>query len=143
MDLNIANCPRCGRIFARGIKDVCHSCQKEIEEEYMKCSHYLKENKGCNIHELSDATGVSIRQITKFIREGRISLMDHANMGIPCESCGIMIRSGHLCDSCRMKFYKGIKSLQEREHTDDKGTRLKREHDPTYAIKKGGIEEKF
>ncbi|GIQ69964.1 hypothetical protein XYCOK13_27880 [Xylanibacillus composti] len=112
MGLNVANCPRCGRIFARGLHDVCPACVKEIENEYEVCAEYLRENKGANMHELSEATQVSIRQITKFIREGRISLMGLPNMGFPCESCGIMIRSGTLCDGCRSNLQKGISAIK-------------------------------
>lgn len=111
MGLNVANCPRCGKIFARGLYEVCPACVKEIEKEYEACAEFLRENKGTNMHELSEVTGVTIRQITKFIREGRISLMGLPNMGFPCESCGIMIRGGNLCDSCRGKLQKGIRDI--------------------------------
>lgn len=113
MALNIANCPRCGKVFAKGVSDVCRNCLKEIEKEYELCAEYLRENRGATIYEVSDATGVSVRQITKFIREGRISLMDNPNMGYPCESCGILIREGHLCGECRQKFMKQAQRMQQ------------------------------
>lgn len=133
MSLNVANCPRCGRVFAKGINEVCRSCMKVIEKEYERCAQYLRENKGCNIHELSEETEVSIRQITKFIREGRISLMDFPNMGFPCESCGVMIREGNLCGSCRSKLSKEINQLREYEHERD---RKQRESHTVFEIKK-------
>lgn len=113
MTSNIANCPRCGKIFAKGLTEVCRNCQKDIELEYEKCVEYLRENRGATIYEVSDATEVSVRQVTKFIREGRISLMNAPNLGYPCESCGEPIRQGNLCDDCRGRFVKQAQRLQE------------------------------
>lgn len=113
MTSHIANCPRCGKIFAKVLTEVCRNCVKEIELEYEKCVEYLRENRGATIYEVSDATEVSVRQITKFIREGRISLMNAPNLGYPCESCGEPIRQGNLCDDCRARFVKQAQRLQE------------------------------
>jgi len=109
--MNIDNCPRCGKIFAKGFNDVCPACTREIDKEYETCANYLRENRGASITLLSDETGVSIRQITKFIREGRISLMDAPNLSYPCESCGVLIQSNNLCDSCRKRLVNASKNL--------------------------------
>ena len=68
--MNLGNCPRCGKLYALNFRDVCSNCIKEIELEYQACVDYLREQKGANIQELSDATEVSIKQITRFIRGG-------------------------------------------------------------------------
>ncbi|WP_394297957.1 flagellar protein [Gordoniibacillus kamchatkensis] len=90
----------------KGIHEYCPSCMKDIEEQYEKCYKYLRENRQSTFPELSEATGVSIRQITKFVREGRISLANHPNMSYECEVCGAAIREGAMCDSCRQKLLK-------------------------------------
>lgn len=115
MALNIANCPKCGKIFAKGIHNMCPACVKHIEEEYETCLKYLRDNRGATIADLSESTKVSIRQITKFIREGRISLMDAPNLTYPCEMCGILIREGHICDSCRKRLAKDVDTAKEEE----------------------------
>lgn len=104
MGINLENCPRCGRLFANNFRDICPSCIKEIEEEYEKCLKYLREEKTATIQEVHEATGVSIRQITKFIKEGRISVANNPNMMYPCEVCGVLIREGNMCDSCRTRL---------------------------------------
>ncbi|MDP9699873.1 flagellar operon protein TIGR03826 [Paenibacillus polysaccharolyticus] len=106
--MNLGNCPRCGRLYALNFRDVCSNCIKEMEQEYQICVDYLRENKGANIQELSDATEVSIKTITKFIREGRISIENAPNMMYPCEVCGMLIREGHMCDSCRTRLTKDL-----------------------------------
>ncbi len=104
MGVNLGNCPRCGRLFANNFRDICPSCIKGIEEEYEKCLKYLREEKTATIQEVHEATGVSIRQITKFIKEGRISVANNPNMMYPCEVCGVLIREGNMCDSCRTRL---------------------------------------
>lgn len=84
--MNLDNCPRCGLLFVKNLMGLCQSCIKELEHEYEICVNYLRENKGTNIQELSDATGISIKEITRFIREGRISIANAPNMMYPLRS---------------------------------------------------------
>lgn len=113
--MNLDNCPRCGKLFAKNFRDVCPVCIRDIDKEYQLCADYLREHKGAIISELSDQTGVSIKQITKFIREGRISMVNAPNMSYPCESCGTLIRDNHLCDSCRARLVKDTRRLAQDE----------------------------
>ena len=97
--------------------------------EYQTCAEYLRENKGANIQELSDATDVSIKQITKFIREGRISVENAPNLMYPCEVCGNLIREGHMCDSCRARLTKDLAGAARevgQKENDDLGGRTYR-----------------
>lgn len=115
MNWNVDNCPRCGKVFAKNFKSVCPSCLKEIEAEYGKCAAYLREHRGAAMQELSDATGVSIRQITNFIREGRISIADNPNMSYPCELCGAPVRDHTICTDCRNKLTRDINRMTSEE----------------------------
>ncbi|BFT68665.1 TIGR03826 family flagellar region protein [Paenibacillus sp. P36] len=115
MGMNVANCPRCGKIFVKGFAEVCPNCLKDLEQQYDKCLKYLRANKGTTINDLSEATDVSIKQITKFIREGRISIVSAPNMAYPCEVCGTMIRENTICESCRSKLVKDVKNNAEDE----------------------------
>ena len=109
--MNLDNCPRCGKLFAKNFRDVCPVCIREIDKEYELCANYLREFKNSIITEVSEATGVTIKQITKFIREGRISIVNAPNMGYPCESCGTIIRENHICDICRERLEKDKKQM--------------------------------
>jgi flagellar operon protein (TIGR03826 family) len=110
--MNLANCPRCGKLFSRQARHICPQCVAAIEKEYEACATYLKENKNCTMHDLSEATGVHTRQIKDFIREGRISMIGVPNMSYPCDSCEQPIREGHLCESCRAKLQRDMKLAQ-------------------------------
>lgn len=108
--MKLENCPRCGKLFAKGIHDLCPACMKDIDKEYDKCATFLKDNRQCSMQELSDGTGVSVRQITRFIREGRISIVKLPNLAYACESCGAPIRDNTLCVECRNRLAAEMKS---------------------------------
>lgn len=133
--MNLDNCPRCGRLFAKGIRNVCQNCFREVEQQYEKCADYLRKNKGASIVELSEAVDVSIRQITKFVREGRISLMDAPNLSYPCEVCGTLIREGHICDSCRKRLEKDLSQVNRQSSHE---TASSNESHSAYRIKGNG-----
>lgn len=107
----LTNCPRCGRVFVKSTRSICPSCIEEVEREYQACADYLRENRTSTIYELSEATGVSVNQITRFIREGRLSIKDNPNMGVPCEGCGKLIQTGHYCDECAERLKKEVGSI--------------------------------
>jgi hypothetical protein len=102
---------------------------KELEHHYETCVEYLRKNKGTNIQELSDATEISIKEITRFIREGRISIANAPNMMLPCEVCGTLIREGHMCDSCRARLTKDLANAAK-ESTPAQQTQQR--HDSAY-----------
>lgn len=112
--MDLANCPRCGRLFSRQFRTICPNCVQKVEAEYDSCVAYLKENKGATINDVSDSTGVSIRQITQFIREGRISLINAPNLGYPCDSCGVPIREGAVCPNCQAKLKRDLVNLDHK-----------------------------
>jgi flagellar operon protein (TIGR03826 family) len=115
MSMNVANCPRCGKIFVKGFNDVCPNCMKDLEQQYEKCVTYLRKNRGATINEVSETTEVSMKQIIKFIREGRISIMNAPNMAYPCEVCGTLIRENPICEPCRGKLAKDVRNNAEDE----------------------------
>lgn len=110
--MNLVYCPRCNKLFAKGFRDVCNACHLELEQEYERCIEYLRKNRGLNIQQLSDETEISIKQITRWVREGRISLKDAPNMSYPCEVCGTLIRESSMCESCRTRLQKDFRNAQ-------------------------------
>ncbi|GAA4718644.1 TIGR03826 family flagellar region protein [Brevibacillus fulvus] len=129
------NCPRCDALFVRTTRDVCPNCYREIEAEYEKCVKYLRkrENRSANIHQVSEATGVSVKQITRFIKEGRISLEGNPNLGYPCERCGIIIRTGNMCDSCMKELRREVEQQLE---VDERLAHDKTQQNIAYQSKK-------
>ena len=120
--MNLVNCPRCNKLYAKTIRDICNNCHTQLEKDYERCVQYIRENKGVNIQELSDVTEISVKQIARWIREGRISLFNAPNMSYPCESCGTLLREGHLCDSCRSRLSRDMRNANStglQQHNPD------------------------
>jgi flagellar operon protein (TIGR03826 family) len=112
----LANCPRCGRLFVKhSIRDVCEQCYKEEEALFEKVYQFLRkrENRTATMAQVVEATGVSESLITKWIKIGRLQLVHFPNLGYPCESCGTMIREGQLCPKCRTKLQRELKQFEE------------------------------
>ncbi|WP_238323103.1 flagellar protein [Gorillibacterium massiliense] len=90
--------------------ELCPACVRELDEHCERCVKYIKENSGTTLQELSEATEIPVKQIIRFIREGRISLVRTPNLHYPCESCGEPIQEQTLCDSCRQRMAKEIQA---------------------------------
>ncbi|WP_036708327.1 flagellar protein [Paenibacillus pinihumi] len=110
--MNLGNCPRCGKLYQLNLRNLCPACIKEIDKQYELCSDTLRKTPGLSINELSEETGVSTKQITKFIREGRISIINAPNMSYPCEVCGTLIRENNICNDCRQRLVKDVNSVK-------------------------------
>lgn len=117
--MNLGNCSLCGKLFNNNFRDICPACTKEMEIEYEKCVKYLREMRTASIQDVHEATEVSISRITKFIKEGRISVANNPNIMYPCEVCGILIRENNMCDSCRSRLTREI-SAAAKEKTQNK-----------------------
>ncbi|CAG7634037.1 hypothetical protein PAESOLCIP111_03525 [Paenibacillus solanacearum] len=133
MSLNVVNCYRCGKIHIKNSYNMCPNCIKEVEQQYLKCTEYLRQNKQCTLQELSDATGVPVNVITKFIREGRISIRSNPNVVYHCEVCGTDIREGTICESCRARLAKEASHIQEDEKR--RLAQQQQENNASYNIK--------
>ena len=66
------NCRLCGSLFLKNYADYCMDCSKEVEEEYNSIAEYLKNehNRNVTLEDVSASTGVTLKQITNFIRDG-------------------------------------------------------------------------
>jgi flagellar operon protein (TIGR03826 family) len=114
MAMNVANCPKCGRVYVKNLMhDICQACVKEIDTQCETCIKYLRENRGISLAALSEATEVPQSLIIKFLREGRISVMGNRSISYPCEVCGEGIREKNMCDSCRQKLKKDVRNTME------------------------------
>ncbi|MFC4303445.1 TIGR03826 family flagellar region protein [Cohnella boryungensis] len=109
--MNLTYCPKCGKLFSKSFREVCNNCYQQLEKDYERCAEHLRKNRGMDIQQLSEETEISIKQITKWVREGRISMMDAPNLSYPCESCGTLIREGHLCESCKKRLQRDVRNV--------------------------------
>ena len=100
--MNVRNCRKCGRIFnyVAG-PHICPSCREKLEEKFQEVKTYIRDNKDATIHMVSDACEVEITQIQQWIREERLEFSDDSPIGVNCENCGTMIKTGRFCEKCK------------------------------------------
>lgn len=107
----LANCANCGAVFVKtSIRDICDKCYKEEEEAFEKVNNFLKQKKNrmATMVQVVEKTGVPEEMILKFIRKGRIRLVNFPNLSYPCESCGRPIQKGKLCEECSKTLKKEL-----------------------------------
>jgi len=99
--VSLANCSRCGKVFSHvtGGRDICPACIKEEDDNYLKIFHYLSTRPSATAQEIAQATEVDVKEIYRYVRENRLRLVQ-GDTGLQCESCGIPITQGKLCDNC-------------------------------------------
>jgi len=99
----LANCNSCGRLFNRLNRDICPPCVQEEDRLFTAVREYLKEHRNAHTYEVSEQTGVEMKTLVRWIREGRLSTRDGLppNMNYPCEACETPITDGRFCRSCK------------------------------------------
>ena len=115
MSLNVINCNRCGKVCMRSVSELCQACLKDLENQYESCLNHLRDNRGISLQELSDGTEVPVKQIIRFIKEGRISIIQASSLSYPCEICHAPILEQSICPDCRKRLAKDYSDLKQDE----------------------------
>jgi len=127
------NCPKCGRLFVKNqFRDICEICYKEEEKLFEKVYNFLRkrENRTATLAQVVAATEVDETLIIKWIKKGRLQLVQFPNLGYPCEKCGKLIREGRLCLECSEGIQKQLQKLEQEKQ------RFNEQHRTTYYTKK-------
>ena len=101
--MDVRNCRTCGKLFnyMGSGKPICSACASELEEKFFQVREYVREHKNAGIKEVAEENEVTISQIKQWIREERLAFADNADIGIECEKCGTMIKTGRFCKTCK------------------------------------------
>lgn len=111
--MNVRNCKSCGRLFnyVTGVP-LCMSCRDEREQKFQEVKKYIEEHKHAGIQEVSQECEVEVKQIQQWIREERLSFADDSPIGINCEKCGTMIKTGRFCEKCKREVMNDLGSVR-------------------------------
>ena len=71
----------------------------------------MEDNPGACMNEISEKLEVSTKQIEKWVREERLCFSDDSPIGLECEKCGKMIKTGRFCDLCRVEMQNLMNDL--------------------------------
>ncbi len=107
--MNVKNCRKCGKIFNYiGGQQICPNCREELEKKFEEVKEFVRSNPHVDIKDISKECEVEISQIQQWVREERLVFADDSPIGIPCEKCGTLIKSGRFCEKCKNDMAKGL-----------------------------------
>lgn len=103
--MDVRNCRSCGKLFNYiGGPPICAACSKKLDEKFSVVKAYIYDNPGAGIQEVAEDNEVSVAQIKKWVREERLSFSDDSPVGLECENCGKIIKTGRFCPQCKDKM---------------------------------------
>ena len=102
--MDIRNCIKCRHVFNYINSPYCPMCEKEEERIFESVRIFIKENPLAKMSDIVEQTGVSIKKITRYIKEGRLEISKGLHGVLTCDSCGVPIFKGKYCDSCVIKI---------------------------------------
>ncbi|NLJ89542.1 MAG: flagellar protein [Clostridiales bacterium] len=110
--MDVINCKRCGNIFNYFVGEkICPTCKNKLNEQFDTVKDYIYNNPKASIQEVSRECDVSMAQITKWVREERLEFTEDSLVGIECERCGVSIRTGRYCKSCKTNLTSELSTL--------------------------------
>jgi flagellar operon protein (TIGR03826 family) len=133
IQMALANCPQCGKLFNKTFRDVCPDCVRLEEEQFHTVREYLHKHRNAKPFEVSEATEVPVQTIYKFVREGRLQATYYDGLHYECEECGKAIITGKYCKDCTEVLTRNVKKLQD--HFQEKGKKSEAESKTTYHFK--------
>lgn len=107
------NCPRCGALFPYISSPICEKCVKEEEELFQGVRTYVKEHPNATILEVSTELGISTQKIYKYLREGKLELINNDGIELKCDRCGKPITSGRYCKSCTVRLEADLSGVYQ------------------------------
>ena len=119
--MDVRNCKGCSRLFNYiGGQPLCPECLKELDVKFDEVRDYVYDHPRAGMQQVSEEMEVSIAQIKRWIREERLAFSDEAQIGLECEGCGKMIRTGRFCEPCKAKYINGFSSLIKKPEQENK-----------------------
>ena len=120
---SMKNCVKCRKIFHYINDPRCDDCLQEERDTYERVREHLKENPSLNLLDLAKETEVSPKKIARYIKEGKLELM---NAEIPCEKCGSVVKTGRFCQSCVEGLAKATMTMVNKfKDSDSKGASMR------------------
>lgn len=121
--MEVTNCRSCGRLFNYiGGAPLCPNCMKTLDEKYHQVKQYIYDNPHANIQQVAEDNEVSVQQLRNWVREEKLEFSEGSLVGLNCEMCGVMIRSGRMCRQCKDKMANSLNSLYRKEPERKKKT---------------------
>ncbi len=85
-------------------KSTLKSMFREEEEKYEQVKDYIMDNPKATIVQIAEANDIAPTKLFEWIRDDRLEFSeDSQNAWFECANCGTKIKSGRLCNRCKIK----------------------------------------
>lgn len=110
--MDVRSCRNCGRLFnyIQG-QPICAACKQKMEDKFIKVRDYIRVNESASMKQISEENDVTVKQIKQWVREERLTFSSKSVVGIECENCGAMIRTGRFCDKRKNNMATNLKQM--------------------------------
>lgn len=113
--MDVRNCRSCGKLFNyMGGPPLCPACIKKLDEKFIQVKAYIYDNPEAGIQQVAEDNDVTTSQIKNWIREERLSFSKESSIGLECERCGAMIKTGRFCKSCKEKMANNLENVYKK-----------------------------
>ncbi len=114
--MDVRNCKSCSKLFNYiSGPPLCPSCLRALDLKFEEVKEYIYDHPRVGMQEVSEEFDVPIAQIKQWIREERLTFTEDSMIGLECESCGVIIKTGRYCKECKDKLTKGLGNLYPAE----------------------------
>ncbi|MBQ9767805.1 MAG: flagellar protein [Lachnospiraceae bacterium] len=114
--MDVRNCKGCSRLFNYiGGQPLCPECIKALDVKFDQVRDYVYDHPRAGMQEVAEENEVSVAQIKRWIREERLAFSDDAQVGLECEGCGKMIRTGRFCELCKAKYINDFSAYTRKD----------------------------
>lgn len=104
-------CAMCGRMFEMtGFRTVCPGCLEKDMKDFDIIRDYLYVHPRAKVFEVSNNLDIPVPVIKRYLKEGRLEIIEKGNLFLKCEKCGKPVCSGTQCDDCLKQSSHGYKS---------------------------------
>ncbi|MBO4396563.1 MAG: hypothetical protein J5819_09490 [Eubacterium sp.] len=127
---SIIVCSECSGImrYKGAGRYVCEDCKHEVLDDFGKVRQFLEKRGPSNVFEISAGTGIPRSVVNKLLKDGRLQVSPHSEVGLVCSRCGMAIRFGEYCNRCQEEISniearnkkKGIYNVFNEEKEDGK-----------------------
>lgn len=112
--MEVRTCAQCKRLFnyLTGVP-LCPGCKENLETKFIDVKEYVRNHPHEGITEVAEANEVSSSQIRRWIREERLAFSEESGVGLDCEKCGKMIKTGRFCEECKEKVVGNLNGVYQ------------------------------
>lgn len=128
--MDVRSCRNCGRLFnyLQG-PPICPACRKKLEDKFERVKDYIREHETATMQEISDDNDVSVKQIKQWVREERLVFSEDSPLGLECEGCGTIIKTGRFCEKCKRKMETDFQSVIKKKPVEPQLDKRPKERD--------------